>query len=60
MPLQEGTSDKIISENIKELIESGKSKEQAIAIALDKAGKNTIEEYVKFENMGDYMEGYDE
>jgi len=50
MPLQEGISEKVISSNIKELIEAGKPKDQAIAIALDKAGKNSLEDYEKFNN----------
>jgi len=39
MPLQSGKSDKAVSYNIAELMRSGKPKKQAIAIALDKAGR---------------------
>lgn len=37
MPLKEGNSDRVISANIKELMKSGYSQKQAIAIAMDKA-----------------------
>ncbi len=40
MPLKKGSSKKIISENIRELIAAGHSQNQAIAIALQMAGKS--------------------
>ncbi len=38
MPLHKGKSKKVISENIRELIHSGRPQNQAVAIAMDKAG----------------------
>ena len=38
MPLKPGKSKKVISENIAELIRSGKDRDQAVAIAYDHAG----------------------
>ncbi len=38
MPLKLGKSRKTVSGNIRELIHSGRSREQAAAIALSKAG----------------------
>jgi len=41
MPLLKGGSDKIVSQNIKELMSTGKySQAQAIAIAFRKAGRS--------------------
>lgn len=40
MPIKKGKSAKVISENIQELTKAGKPKKQAIAIALDAAGKS--------------------
>lgn len=40
MPLKKGRSKKVISENIGELIRSGRPRKQAVAIAMDRAGKS--------------------
>lgn len=39
MPLKKGKSRKVVSENIRELKHSGRPQNQAIAIAMKKAGK---------------------
>jgi len=39
MPLKEGTSDEVVSENIRTEIKAGRPHAQAIAIALSKAGR---------------------
>ena len=39
MPLKPGKSNKVASQNIRELKASGKPQDQAVAIALNKAGK---------------------
>ncbi|MEP9039486.1 hypothetical protein ABKU91_20830 [Enterobacter hormaechei] len=39
MPLKKGKSKKVVGENIATEIKAGKPKDQAIAIAMNKAGK---------------------
>lgn len=39
MPLKKGKSDKVIGQNIGELMRAGKPRQQSIAIAMQKAGK---------------------
>jgi hypothetical protein len=39
MPLKDGSSQDVISANIAELIRAGHPREQAIAVAMDHAGK---------------------
>jgi hypothetical protein len=40
MPLKRGSGKKTISSNIRELVHSGRKQRQAIAIAMNKAGKS--------------------
>ena len=47
MPLKTGSSDKVVGENIRELIKSGREQKQAVAIALEHAGKSNPDNHPK-------------
>lgn len=40
MPLKKGRSDKVVSQNIRELRKSGRPQDQAVAIAMREAGRS--------------------
>lgn len=40
MPLLRGSSNSVVGQNVKELMQSGREQKQAVAIALQKAGKS--------------------
>lgn len=40
MPLKKGRSNKVVSENVSELVHSGRPQKQAVAIALREAGRS--------------------
>lgn len=44
MPLKKGSSQEVISENIRTLIHEGRDRAQAVAIALDMARRSKREE----------------
>ena len=40
MPLEKGSSNKVVSSNISELVQTGRPQDQAIAIAMSEAGRS--------------------
>ena len=51
MPLKSGRSKQAIASNIKELIASGKSQKQSVAIAMNKAGMSAPRKKRKFNKL---------
>ena len=58
MPLEKGSSQSTVSSNIEELINSGYPKEQAAAIAYQKAGKSTKDEELNSSKRETDINGY--
>lgn len=57
MPLKKGKSKKVVSSNISELRKSGRPQNQAIAIALNKAGKTKPKPKRKARSQGKVKRG---
>jgi hypothetical protein len=47
MPLKKGSSDETVSQNISELVHSGRAQDQAIAIAMHQAGRGKKKPHVR-------------
>jgi hypothetical protein len=47
MPLKKGSSNKVVSANIRELVKSGKSHKQAVAIAIQEKIKAKMHKMMK-------------
>jgi len=58
MPLKSGSSQAVISANIREMIEAGHPREQAIAAALRKAGKSN-KDSVSDADLKKWLDDYD-
>jgi len=51
MPLKSGSSQKVVSENIRELMRSGRPQKQAVAIAMDKAREANPDKFKRIKKM---------